>query len=340
MPNEPPSWRERLISPDACCASLGLRLPYATLLIGVNRKPSAEAANDERDARVAPRRPAVVRCPSFHIATHEAGDADEDQDARVDERLRAVQQPAADDAPSRPSPGRPGSSVSPVSVGVKPRIACVNSGKRNMPPYRPKPSATNRKIDAASSRFLQHAEVDDRMLVARRELPPDHRDERRPRRGSRGAGSARRRTSPSRCPPRARTAASRRPTIEQRDAEPVDRPTLRAPGGSCRNVVTRNVDDDADRHVDEEAPVPGVVVGDPAAERGPERRRDDDAEDEDRLHHPLLLAREDLPQRRLRGGEQRRAAGALHDAPEHELAERVRRAAEERRDDEEDDRER
>ena len=26
MPNEPPSWRARLISPAACCASLGLRL--------------------------------------------------------------------------------------------------------------------------------------------------------------------------------------------------------------------------------------------------------------------------------------------------------------------------
>ena len=73
---------------------------------------------------------------------------------------------------------------------------------------------------------------------------------------------------------------------------------------------------------------------------GPERRRDDDAEDEDGLHHPLLFAREDLAQRRLRGRQERRAARALHHAPQHELAETVRRAAEERRDHEQDDRDR
>ena len=31
----------------------------------------------------------------------------------------------------------------------------------------------------------------------------------------------------------------------------------------------------SDRYIDEKDPVPGVVVGDPAAERGPDRRRDD-----------------------------------------------------------------
>ena len=126
---------------------------------------------------------------------------------------------------------------------------------------------------------------------------------------------------------------------EQADAEPVDR--ARAALLARRILEKRRHQErrrDGDRHVDEEAPVPGVVVGDPAAERGPERRRDDDAEQEDRLDQALLLAREDLPDRGLRGREQRRAAGALDDAPDHELDQRVRGAAEKRGDREQDDR--
>ena len=52
-----------------------------------------------------------------------------------------------------------------------------------------------------------------------------------------------------------------------------------------------------DRDIDEETPVPAVVVRYPAAERGAERRGDDDAEDEDRLDEALLIAGEDLADR-------------------------------------------
>ena len=48
----------------------------------------------------------------------------------------------------------PGIITHPVSVGVKPRIPCENNGNRNTPPNNPNPSATNRKSDAASVRFL------------------------------------------------------------------------------------------------------------------------------------------------------------------------------------------
>ena len=234
----------------------------------------------------------------------------------------------------------PGSSASPVSVGVKPSSVCANSGKRKTPPYSPKPSAMKRKIDAGEVAVLQHAEVDDRMLVPRRQLPPEHRDRQTAERIARRmiSGSS----NQSFAFPSSSTYCSARqtPTISSADAEPIDRPRVPrcCSGGSCRNVNTRNADDDADRHVDEEAPVPGVVVGDPAAERRAERGRDDDAEQEDRLHQPLLLAREDLADRRLRGREQRRAARALKHAPQHDLAQAVRRAAEERGDDEQHDR--
>src|SRR4051794_40625007 len=94
---------------------------------------------------------------------------------------------------------------------------------------------------------------------------------------------------------------------------------------------------DANRHVDEKAPSPAVVIRDPSAERGAERRRDDDTDHEDRLDHGLLFLGEDLPQRRLSGGEKGGPAGALNQAIDDELPERRRRPAREGRDDEQDD---
>src|SRR5690242_21312978 len=50
----------------------------------------------------------------------------------------------------------------------------------------------------------------------------------------------------------------------------------------------------ADGDIDEETPVPSVVVRDPAAQGRPQSGRDDDAQQKKGLHHALLLAREDL----------------------------------------------
>ena len=79
---------------------------------------------------------------------------------------------------------------------------------------------------------------------------------------------------------------------------------------------------DTDRHVDEEASVPRVVVGDPATERGPERRCHDHAEQKHRLHKALFFNRKYLSERHLRSGEQCRTTGALQNAPEHQREER------------------
>ena len=85
MPKEPPSWRARLIRPEACCASLGLRLAYATLLIGVKRKPSAAPRMNQRVPRVglAGVRGQMAQRPHRH---DEQRHADEDQHPGVDER--------------------------------------------------------------------------------------------------------------------------------------------------------------------------------------------------------------------------------------------------------------
>ncbi len=69
--------------------------------------------------------------------------------------------------------------------------------------------------------------------------------------------------------------------------------------------------------IDVEDPRPRVVVGEPAAERGAERRREDDAEAVDAHRDALLLGRERLAQDRLRHGHQHAAADALHDAEDH-----------------------
>ena len=66
-----------------------------------------------------------------------------------------------------------------------------------------------------------------------------------------------------------------------------------------------------DRDIDEETPVPTVVVRNPAAEGWAQGRCDDDAEDENRLNQTLLIAGEDLTDRRLRGGQERGTACAL-----------------------------
>ena len=83
-----------------------------------------------------------------------------------------------------------------------------------------------------------------------------------------------------------------------------------------RQVSTRG--QDAERHVDVEDPGPRVVVGDPSAERRPERRPDHDAHAEDGHGGAALAQREDVEQDRLRRADERAAADALDHAPEHQ----------------------
>ena len=111
---------------------------------------------------------------------------------------------------------------------------------------------------------------------------------------------------------------------QQGDPQPVDVPSTPL---VSRGILEEGTDQerrhDADRDVDEEAPVPLVVVGDPPAERRAEGRRHDETEEKHRLDQPLLFRGKDLANRRLGGREQGRPACALDDAPEHERQQRM-----------------
>ena len=70
----------------------------------------------------------------------------------------------------------------------------------------------------------------------------------------------------------------------------------------------------ADGQVDVEDPAPGPVVGDPSPHRRPERRGEHDPESPHRHGHAALVGRKDLPQHRLRDGDDRPAPQTLEDA--------------------------
>ena len=74
----------------------------------------------------------------------------------------------------------------------------------------------------------------------------------------------------------------------------------------------------AHRQVEVEDPAPGVVVGDPAAERGPEDGREDDAQPKCRHRRAVPLGRESLQQDGLRQRLQSAAGEALQHAEEDE----------------------
>ena len=93
----------------------------------------------------------------------------------------------------------------------------------------------------------------------------------------------------------------------------------------------------AHRDVDEEDPVPGVVVGDPAAQGGADDGRHHHAHAVKRHGHALLLAREAFHQDGLGDGLKRPSARALQHAEEDQQAEARRHAAEEGTHGEDDD---
>jgi predicted transcriptional regulator len=93
-----------------------------------------------------------------------------------------------------------------------------------------------------------------------------------------------------------------------------------------REVRMRETDGDGD--VDEEDPAPGVVVGDPAAERGADGGREDDRHAIDGEGLAALVRRESVGEDGLLAGLQAAAAGSLEHAEEDEERERGREAAE------------
>ena len=82
-------------------------------------------------------------------------------------------------------------------------------------------------------------------------------------------------------------------------------------------------------NVDEEDPSPGVVVGNPAAQRGADDGRHDHAHAVDRHRHALFFLGEAFHQNRLRNGLQRATSRALEDAEEDQQAEAGSHAAQE-----------
>ena len=88
----------------------------------------------------------------------------------------------------------------------------------------------------------------------------------------------------------------------------------------------------AERKVDEEDPVPVVVVGDPAAERGADGRSDDDGHAVEREGLAAFFDGEGVGEDRLFAGGESAAAETLQDAREDEQRERGRETAEQRAD--------
>ena len=239
----PPSWRARLMSPDACCASCGFEAAEGDVVDRREQQPERRAADDQRVAGVglAGGRRQVARGPTSttsiiamptRISTR----------ASTSGRAPVRRRPQASAISRRHQPAgqhrQPGLGRREAEHAL--REQREDERRRR---YRPKPSTMNRKIDAARSRFLQHAELDDRVRVARRQLPPEQRRRSTPPRRSTGRRSGGSLNQSSRCPPRARTAASR-PRRSAGRCRASRRPPVRGAccGGSWRNVMTRNID--------------------------------------------------------------------------------------------------
>ena len=87
---------------------------------------------------------------------------------------------------------------------------------------------------------------------------------------------------------------------------------------------------DAHRQVDEENPAPGIVVRDPAAQGGPDRRRDDGGDAIEREGHAALPRRKSVRQDGLRHGLQSAPARALQHAKQNNRPEAGRNPAQQR----------
>ena len=177
MPNDPPSCRDRLINPDACCASLGFRLPNADVVDRREEQPERRTANDQRESRVAftGSRREMAQAPHRE---HEADMPDEDQHARIGQRLRAVEQAAADERHDRrrETAGHhrePGLGRREAQHALREQREEKRSAVQPEAEHDEEEDRRRRDRGSCSTR-----KFDDRMLVPRRQLPPQERDER------------------------------------------------------------------------------------------------------------------------------------------------------------------
>ena len=319
-----------------CLAGLEARERH--VVDGRKQQTERGAADDQRDPHV------VVPAQHAQVPEPPHGEDDEhhphaDQSARVRERPGAGEQAAAE---QRAGGGRDAArhQREPGLGGRELQDGLGEEREHERAAVQREPERHEQQQAGGEVAILQHAQLDDRVPVSRRELPHQQADQ-RDAREDREAHDPGVREPVLRIPLLEHVLERADARREQRDPEPVDIALVSAMIG---RVLQEGRDQergrDPDRDVDEEAPVPLVIIGDPSPEGGSERRRDDHAQQEDGLHHPLLLEGEDLAQGRLRGGQQRGPARALHDAPEDQLDQGMRGAAEEGGDHEEQDRER
>jgi len=118
------------------------------------------------------------------------------------------------------------------------------------------------------------------------------------------------------------------PEDEQREPDAVDRRLHARRLAVAVDEPRHGERDESHRHVDEEDPRPGEVVGDPAAEQRTDHRRDEDGEREGGERDAGLFARIGGEKQRLRERDHRPGHRALHDAEEDQHRHRHCEAAE------------
>ena len=118
----------------------------------------------------------------------------------------------------------------------------------------------------------------------------------------------------------------------QSEAPPVDPPGFSQIRRVEQERAGHEEAEHADRQVDVEDPAPRPLVGQVAADGGPEDRAEDEADAPHRHGEPALMEREDLPEDRLRERNDRAAAETLEDARDDQRGEVGRRTGQERAD--------
>ena len=108
-------------------------------------------------------------------------------------------------------------------------------------------------------------------------------------------------------------------------------------GRVFNDAAGENDGENADGDIEEEDPAPGIVVGDPAADGGPDGGCDDDGHPVDGEGDAAFFRSEGIGEDGALAGLQAPAGRALKDAEEDQQSERVGETATERKDGESDD---
>ncbi len=116
---------------------------------------------------------------------------------------------------------------------------------------------------------------------------------------------------------------------ERDEAEPVEA-SFRVLGSLVHEDHEADHGEDADRQVDEEHPVPAVVIGEPGAQGRPHDRPEHHADAPDSHGRAALLGRIGIEHDGLRERHQRRAERALQQAEADHLHDRLRESAQDR----------